>query len=99
MFQISAGIGVNLFVDLLVQIFCSFFVYTKPGEHKVLDLRNPDLLISICIRQHVSPGRGTVGNSPGRKLAENLLYNITPAEALLGIFQGESLQRRNVILN
>lgn len=99
MFQVSVGIGIDLFIDFLTQIFGRFFICTEPGRRKVFYLYSPDFFISACGRQCVSSGRGTAGNLPGRKLAENLLYNIALAETLLDIFQSEPLQRRNIVLN
>ena len=53
-----------------------------------------------CNQSRVYPQtRGRVGDSPRRKLAEYFFDDITSLETILDVVQGESFQRRDVILN
>ena len=100
MAQVSAGVGVNLFIDLIAKFFRIPFIYTQPDGCKVVDLNGPDLVIPAqVVRQSVSLDRRHHGNSLGRELAEYLLHNIASHEAVPDIVQGESFQRGDIILD
>lgn len=45
--QISVGIGVNLFVDLVAQIFRGFFISIESDRGEVVDLNDPDFVVPV----------------------------------------------------
>ena len=66
----------------------------------MVNLDDPDLIMPAGVQSSAyRPIRGTMDNSLRRELAEYLLHNITPPEAILDIVQGESFQGWNIVLN
>jgi len=51
--QVPVGIGVNLFINLVAQIFLGFFVPTKPGVREMVDLNGPDFTVPVYVRSSV----------------------------------------------
>ena len=51
--QISVGIGVDLFIYLVTQIFRSFFVPIKPDRREVVDLGDPNFVVPVQVHSSV----------------------------------------------
>ena len=47
--QVPVGIGVDLFVNLVAQIFRGFFVSVTPDVHEIIDLNDPDFVVPVYI--------------------------------------------------
>ena len=101
MTQVSAGIGVNLFVNPVTDVFGISLIRTEPDGGKVVDLKGHDFVVPVYVHPSVQcrERRGGMDNSPRRKLAKYLLHNITSLEAILDVVQGKSFQRGDVILS
>jgi hypothetical protein len=99
--QVTRGIGVHLFINLVAQIFGKLIVHAKPGGCEMVNLQGPNLVVPGFAHSSVEPDcwtRCPVDNSLGSKFAEYFLYYITTPEAVPNAVQGESFQMRNVVL-
>lgn len=48
MLQVTACVGVYLFIDLVAQVPRGFLIHTEPSGYEVVDLRGSDFIVSSC---------------------------------------------------
>ena len=66
----------------------------------MINLDDPDLIMPTRVQSSAYRQiRNTVDSSLRRELAEYLLHDITPPEAILDVVQGKSFQGWDIILN